>query len=263
MRIVRLVSLAIFAVVAGLAGAAAQDREIQQAAATPELSARACLADLDRQVADAKADLARCSTAIAATGLPVAERAGAFLVRAKAHAALSDAAAARADYQQAVQLFTAAIDPTAANPTLVFYRAVAYHALGDVEHAEKDYDFVIVNNPRNAVALVDRAILLSRLKGEVITAGADFDQAVAAAPNDADVRLARAEFQYLRGQFNLAAADYDAVLKLDPSRPLALYGRGRARLHLGDTANGNADLAAARALDAGVDRAFTAAGLKP
>ncbi len=257
---------AAFAVLVGLAvalPAAAETggRDVQQAAAAPQASANVCLADLDRQVADAQSTLASCSAAIAAPGLPPAERAGAFLVRAKAQAALGDAAAARADNLDAVRLFTSAIDPAAPSPVVVFYRAVAYHALRDVDHAVKDYDYVISNNPRHVVALVDRAILLSRLRGEVITAGADFDQAVALAPKDANIRLLRAEFRYRQGKFDKALADYDAVLKLDAARPMALYGRGAARLHLGDEAGGLSDQKAARALDPNLEQA--AADLKP
>ena len=43
----------------------------------------------------------------------------------------------------------------------------------------------------------------------------------------------------------LRRADFDAALKLDSRQPRSLYGRGTAKLKKGDTAGGNADLAAA------------------
>ncbi len=51
-----------------------------------------------------------------------------------------------------------------------------------------------------------------------------------------------------RGDFSHAIVDYDAVLAKDPKVAWSLYGRGIARLWTGATAEGNADLAAARAL---------------
>ena len=56
-------------------------------------------------------------------------------------------------------------------------------------------------------------------------------------------------FVYLKlGQFDKAAADYDAALKIDPKIATSLFGRGVARLKTGNSAAGNADIAAAKAI---------------
>jgi lipoprotein NlpI len=52
--------------------------------------------------------------------------------------------------------------------------------------------------------------------------------------------------------FDQAIADFNAVIKIDPKSAYGLYGRGTARLKKGDTAGGNADIAAATALKTGV-----------
>jgi len=54
---------------------------------------------------------------------------------------------------------------------------------------------------------------------------------------------------YLRlGNYDKAIADYDAVISLQPKNPWALHCRGVAKLHKGLTAEGQADIAAAKAI---------------
>jgi hypothetical protein len=53
-----------------------------------------------------------------------------------------------------------------------------------------------------------------------------------------------------------ALADFEAALKIDPKSSYALYGRGMTKLKRGDTAGGNADIAAATKLQADIARQF-------
>jgi tetratricopeptide (TPR) repeat protein len=50
------------------------------------------------------------------------------------------------------------------------------------------------------------------------------------------------------GRLDAAIADYDAALRRDPKIAESLYGRGIARQRKGDTAGGDADIAAAKAV---------------
>ena len=50
------------------------------------------------------------------------------------------------------------------------------------------------------------------------------------------------------GDFAKSIADFDAGLKLAPKIAGALYGRGLAKLKKGDAAAGEADIAAAKAI---------------
>ncbi len=59
-----------------------------------------------------------------------------------------------------------------------------------------------------------------------------------------------------------AVADYDAALVARPDLTLSLYGRGLAKLHLGDTAGGNADIAAAKQGDPDIANIMTRLGVK-
>jgi tetratricopeptide (TPR) repeat protein len=70
-------------------------------------------------------------------------------------------------------------------------------------------------------------------------------------------------FVHLRlGQLDQAIADYDAVLRLQPQHAASRYGRGLAKLRKGNTAAGNADVAAAKALKPGIEQEFVPYGLK-
>jgi tetratricopeptide (TPR) repeat protein len=68
---------------------------------------------------------------------------------------------------------------------------------------------------------------------------------------------------YLRkGDFKSSIADYDSVLRKQQI-PWSLYGRGIARLRTGDTARGNADIAAATALDKNIGAKAAKEGITP
>ena len=49
---------------------------------------------------------------------------------------------------------------------------------------------------------------------------------------------------------------YDEALKLGPKRAYSLYGRGLAKLNKGDAAGGEADIAAAKAIQADIAEEF-------
>jgi hypothetical protein len=57
--------------------------------------------------------------------------------------------------------------------------------------------------------------------------------------------------------------DYDAALRLSPKSALSLFGRGVAKRGRGDIAGGNADIAAAKALEANIARDMAELAIKP
>ena len=72
------------------------------------------------------------------------------------------------------------------------------------------------------------------------------------------------EGQYRRDMRELAnaIADYDAALKIEPKLAEALYGRGVARKRNGDSADGEADIAAAKAIKADAAEEFAQYGVQ-
>jgi hypothetical protein len=63
-------------------------------------------------------------------------------------------------------------------------------------------------------------------------------------------------------QFGAALDDFSAALRFDPKLASALYGRGLARLKSGDKAGGNADISAAKEIQAGIDGDFARYGVR-
>lgn len=69
---------------------------------------------------------------------------------------------------------------------------------------------------------------------------------------------------YLRlGRLDDALSDYDAAIKARPKAASSLFGRGLVKLRKGANQDGEADLAAARAIDAKVDTEYADYGLEP
>jgi len=66
----------------------------------------------------------------------------------------------------------------------------------------------------------------------------------------------RALAYYDKQDYERSIADYTAAIGLDPENPLTLYGRGLARQKRNDRNGGDADVAAAKALDPDVVAEF-------
>jgi tetratricopeptide (TPR) repeat protein len=64
-----------------------------------------------------------------------------------------------------------------------------------------------------------------------------------------------------QGRFDEAIADYDMGLKIHAKDAILLYGRGVARRRKGDTAGGDADIAAAKAAKADIADLFAQWGV--
>ena len=68
---------------------------------------------------------------------------------------------------------------------------------------------------------------------------------------------------YLKmGQWDSAIDDYSSALRFDPKSASSLYGRGLAKLKKGDIADGNADVAAAKAIETTIVRDFARYGVQ-
>ena len=153
-----------------------------------------------------------------------------------------------------------AADP--ANPVAYYNRGYAHFAKHEYAKALADYDAAILLDPDMGLAYNNRC-LVRAATGQDLPAGLqDCDKAQALLPLNLDVRDTRGFLFLKMGDPRLAVKEYDQALDVDPNRPLALYGRGIARLGLGETRAGEADKAAALTLDPEVAGQFTTYGLK-
>jgi tetratricopeptide (TPR) repeat protein len=82
-----------------------------------------------------------------------------------------------------------------------------------------------------------------------------------AKPQAAPIIDSKAFVLYQLGRYQEALDTYNQALAINPAQAASLYVRGHTKHKLGDTAGGDADIAAAKALDGDVQSTFTSAGL--
>ncbi|WP_328872063.1 tetratricopeptide repeat protein [Streptomyces sp. NBC_00287] len=169
------------------------------------------------------------------TGWIIAERAETYRLAGRYEEAL-------ADFDRAL-----ALDPTDAGS--LTGRAVCRHVLGRYDEALADFNrsFAIDDD---LWTLIRRARLrVSR--GELEQAYADFDLAVARAPDVAWVASERGDTYRLAGRYEDAVTELGRAISLDPDHASALASRGAALGELGRGEEAHADLDRAIALRPG------------
>jgi tetratricopeptide (TPR) repeat protein len=158
---------------------------------------------------------------------------------------------ALADFDQAIKL----------KPTAIahFNRGNAYLARSQYDHAIDDYNQAIKLKPDLAQAF-DNRCWARAVVGILKPALADCNEALRLMPNNAATLESRA-FVFLKmTNFDGAVSGYDAALALNPKLAGALYGRGVAKLKNED-ATGEADIAAAKALQADIAEEYARYGV--
>lgn len=149
-----------------------------------------------------------------------------------------------------------------ANDPLAFYnRGYVHFARKDYDRAIADYSTAIDIDPSMAIAYNNRCLARVLAGRDIVDGLADCDKAQLLTPDSVDVRDTRGVVYLKVGKPALALIEYDAALKLDPKRALALYGRGLARIRTGDKKGGDADRAAAILLVSDVGKQFVLYGL--
>jgi len=114
---------------------------------------------------------------------------------------------------------------------------------------------------RRDAVLNSRCWVRARLGVELDQALKDCNDAVDADAKNAAYLDSRGWVHLRAGRFDKALADFDRAVQMRPGFAFALYGRGLAKSRLGDSAQGEADLAAARNAQADIDLRVTRAGL--
>ena len=171
------------------------------------------------------------------------------LQRALLHAGARDAKGAIEDLDR--------LDQTVAPQShLRFEMASIYDGLGRQDRALVQWNLWIAahrNEVTLAVALNARCWARAMLNVELDKALDDCNDALRRQPGTAAYLDSRAWVQLRRGQYREALADYDRALEIRPLEPWTLYGRGIARVQLGDPENGRADIDAARRARPSID----------
>jgi tetratricopeptide (TPR) repeat protein len=169
-----------------------------------------------------------------------------------------DALVARAEYRRSKRDMAAALadldaaDRVAAKEADVrLTLAMLYGGLDHPAQAITQADLWIAlheQDPRVIEAYNERCWARALLGRELDQALRDCNAGLRSNPHAPKLLDSRGLVNLRRNQFDKSIADYNEALKINPKIAWSLYGRGLAELHKGMTAQGDADIAAAKAL---------------
>jgi tetratricopeptide (TPR) repeat protein len=133
-------------------------------------------------------------------------------------------------------------------------RGYAYLGKQEWDLAIKDFNQAIRVDPKYALALKNRgAAYLGKRDWDL--AIKDYNQAIHLEPNYAEHYYNRGAAYLGRGDYNRAIEDFNEAIRLNfDDKALVLYWRGYAKRQVGDQIEGQADIAAARAINQNVGR---------
>lgn len=195
--------------------------------------------------------------------------------RGTAHSEAGRYDRAIADFDRAIRVASNAEMKTV-GARLFDNRGTAYLHSGQFDRAIADYTEALRTTAGWVGPLSNRGVAYDNI-GKFDLAIADHDEAVRKMPENIMV-LNKRGFHYDRtGEYDRAIADFTHALQIDPKtkypliearrtalqRAMALFGRGLAKRHKGDTLGGEADHAAARALAPAIDAEVASWGIKP
>jgi tetratricopeptide (TPR) repeat protein len=136
----------------------------------------------------------------------------------------------------------------------------SYLESGQYDRAIRNFDQAINLDSNYAEAFGGRCFARA-VAGQLERALADCNRSLRLKPNSAEAFENRGLTYLKLGQYEKAINDYDTALKIDRSRERALYGRGLAKQKKGDSVGGDADIAAAKAIDEKIAQTFSSYGV--
>lgn len=154
-----------------------------------------------------------------------------------------------ADYTESIR-----IDPK--QSTAFSNRAAARATLKDFPAALQDIERALAIKPGNVDALNIRCRILGSGFGKLEDALADCDRSLKLRPDDDNLQYVRALILARIGRYPDSLRGFDEALKINPRHAGALYMRGNVKKGTGDRAGGDADIAAAKAIDPDVGKSF-------
>ena len=139
-------------------------------------------------------------------------------------------------------------------------RALAHERQKDYASAAIDYTQATRLEPKNA-GYWNLACWARAISDQLEQALKDCNESLRLRPNDSNTIDSRGLVYLKLGQIDKAIADYEAVMKLDPKAASSLYALGMAK-NKKEAGSGDADLAAAKVLNAKIDETFAGYGVK-
>lgn len=140
--------------------------------------------------------------------------------------------------------------------------AATYESQKDYDRAITDLGEAIRLDPSNAAYYNSRCWDRALADRDLPQALDDCNRSLQLQPNAANVFNSRGLVQLKLGAFDAAVADYGAAVTRNAKDADSLYGRGAAKLKRGDSAGGNADVIAARAISPNIAEVYAGYGVK-
>jgi tetratricopeptide (TPR) repeat protein len=165
----------------------------------------------------------------------------------------------KADYERAIADYDQALKLKPTSETY-FNRGNVYLAKSQYDHAIDDFNQAIRLRPDFAPAF-DNRCWARAVVGILKQALADCNEALRLLPRNPTTLGSRGFIFLKMTHFDAAVSDYDGALQMDPKLAFALYGRGLAKLKNED-ASGQADIAAAKALQADIAEEYLRYGIR-
>lgn len=144
------------------------------------------------------------------------------------------------------------------------YRGYAHYDRHEFDLAVADYGRAIALEKDDADAFLHRSIAYTG-KGDYGRALEDCHRAIELSHESEATEGYNScgDAHFLAGAFKAAIGDYDHALKRWSEYPEALYGRGAAKMRMGDKAGGSADMVAAKKLQSNVEMTEKKIGIEP
>ena len=164
-------------------------------------------------------------------------------------------------FEEALADFNTALELSPRLAGALHERLDLYEKTGEFDKAIADAARELEIEPNDPMALDDRCRSRAEANKELDAALADCELALKLDPSGHPGW--RAFVKLRQGKFADAIADYDAAIKMYPKSQYFWFGRGIAKLRTGETAGGNADIAAAEAIKSDVRATFARCGIAP
>ncbi|WGR94897.1 caspase family protein [Bradyrhizobium sp. ISRA443] len=153
------------------------------------------------------------------------------------------------------------LDKNPDDAAALYRRGQVYASKGAYQLAISDFTNSLRLNPKDVEAYNNRCWVRTVI-GDLQAALKDCNEALRLRPNFVDALDSRGLMNLKSGQNKNAIADFDAALKINPRLTSSLYGRGLAKKRNGAIAEGDLDIANAKAMDPNIVKEFAEYGVK-
>ncbi|MBR0794217.1 caspase family protein [Bradyrhizobium jicamae] len=143
----------------------------------------------------------------------------------------------------------------------LYRRGQVYASKGAYDLAIKDFTGSLRLDPKDVEAYNNRCWVRTVI-GDLQAALKDCNEALRLRPNFVDALDSRGLMNLKAGQNKNAITDFDAALKINPRLTSSLYGRGLAKKRNGSIAEGDLDIANAKAMDPNIVKEFAEYGVQ-